>query len=457
MRKSIHNLAVLQVSTLELTGGAARVAWNLHRGYAKRGVGSWMAVGKKQTDDLSVFRIPNDRARGLWSCSLLRISRALHEVDYRISGAWRPSELIKWIAEPKRQKDIHRGIEDFHYAGSWRLLKLPPERPDIVHCHNLHGGYFDLRVLPWLSRQVPVLLTLHDAWLLSGHCAHSFDCAKWKSGCGECPDLTIYPAVLRDATEYNWERKRQIYSDSRVYVATPSRWLMQKVEQSMLTPGIVEARVIPNGVDLSVFHPAERQAIRTELALPQDTRVLLFAANGIRQNIWKDYQTLQSAVALAAEGMHGQRLLFLALGENAPAERIGRAVVNFVPYQEDPSAVARYYQAADVYIHAARADTFPNSTLEALACGTPVIATAVGGVPEQIKDGVTGFVVPLGHPEAMAARVQQLLADNDLRWRFAAKAAESARQRFDLNQQVDTYLAWYNEIMQRWQAERLGS
>jgi glycosyltransferase involved in cell wall biosynthesis len=78
-------------------------------------------------------------------------------------------------------------------------------------------------------------------------------------------------------------------------------------------------------------------------------------------------------------------LVFVALGEDAPAERIGAAEIRFVPYQKDPAVVARYYQAADIYIHSARADTFPNTVLEALACGTPVVATAVGGIPEQVK------------------------------------------------------------------------
>src|SRR5439155_11546406 len=122
-----------------------------------------------------------------------------------------------------------------------------PQRPDLVHCHNLHAKYFDLRVLPWLSRQVPVVLTLHDAWMLSGLCCHSFDCERWRTGCGQCPHLTLYPTIypgIPDATHLNWKRKRKIYRRSRLYVATPSRWLMQKVKQSILAPAVIEARVI---------------------------------------------------------------------------------------------------------------------------------------------------------------------------------------------------------------------
>jgi glycosyltransferase involved in cell wall biosynthesis len=221
---------------------------------------------------------------------------------------------------------------------------------------------------------------------------------------------------------------------------------MQKVEQSMLASAVIEAQVIPNGVDLSVFHPADKRVTRKALGIPQDSKMILFTGNAVRQNIWKDYQTMRDAVALTAERMSGQDVFFLALGEDALAERIGPAEVRFVPYQTDPKLVARYYQTADVYVHASRADTFPNTVLEALACGTPVVATAVGGIPEQVEDAQTGFLVQAGDAKALAARLVQMLSDNALRQNMGAQAAEAARRRFDLCRQADIYLDWYHQM-----------
>lgn len=446
-------LRILQVNTADNFGGAARVAWNLHQGYRERGHHSWLVVGQRVNNAPDVFTIPNDhRRRGL-----ARIADAagnvLTPLVGKVRGVGRIRNLINTFGDPSRWWSLRMGHEDFDFPGTWRVPALAGERPDVVHCHNLHGGYFDLRVLPWLSRQFPVVLTLHDAWLISGHCAHSFDCERWKTGCGECPDLTIYPAIRRDATAFNWQRKQRIYAQSRLYVTAPSRWLIQKVEQSMLVPSIVKYKVIHNGIDLSVFTPADRNTVRASLGIPQDAKVLLFAANCVRGNIWKDYATMRAAIEEVSRRLQGQDVLFIALGEDAGWERIGHARIHFVAYQKDPAVVARYYQAADVYLHAARADTFPNSVLEALACGVPVVATAVGGIPEQVHDSETGFLIPPGDVGAMSERLVQLLLNKGMKEALGDKAAQDARARFDLRQQVDATLEWYQEILR---AERRG-
>src|SRR5207253_206964 len=110
-------------------------------------------------------------------------------------------------------------------------------------------------------------------------------------------DLSIYPAIPRDATAANWCRKRDLLARSRLHVITPSQWLMDKVQDSIVHPAVASAHVIPNGVDLTIFRPAaDRAAARHELSLPQDATILLFAANGIRSNPFKDYPTLRAAL-----------------------------------------------------------------------------------------------------------------------------------------------------------------
>ena len=450
---------ILQVSASDWGGGAANIAWNLFQAYRAREHNASLAVGAKRSSDPDVFLIANDAHRPRWSrwCKHAGESVAREANDF--GGAGWIREAFSFVARPRNQLEIWRGHENYDFPGSWHVLDLPADRPDVLHCHNLHAEYFDLRALAGLSHQIPTIVTLHDAWLLSGHCAHTMGCEKWRMGCGDCPDLTIYPAISRDATNYNWIRKQEIYAKSRLYVSTPCMWLMRQVEDSMLAPAIMEKRVIPNGVPLSVFYPGDRERVRARLGIPQDSRVLLFTADGVRGNRFKDYQTMRTAVALASAHLEGEAVLFLALGEEGLPERVGRAEIRFMPYQSDADAVADYYRAADLYLHAAHADTFPNAILEALACGTPVIATAIAGIPEQVKglrrpgavsdtngfsdSEATGLLIGTGDATAMSAGIIRLLQDSSLRECLGRNAARDARDRFGLERVVDDYLRWY--------------
>lgn len=446
------SLSIMQVCTHDIAGGAEKVAFDLFAYCRQRGHRSSLAVGFKHGNDGDIVRIPNTEHRNLWARLWAPDRAAATFINKNVPGGWRVTGRLAKLSEPHRLIAESRGYEDFDYPGTKYLLDLTNPRPDIVHCHNLHGGYFDLRRLPEISHQVPVVITLHDAWLLSGHCAHSFGCERWKTGCGNCPDLTIYPSIKRDATAYNFGVKADIYRRSRLYVAAPCQWLLDRARHSMLSPGIVDAKVIPNGVDLEVFRPHDRTAARKELNLPEDARILLFIANGIRRNIWKDYDMLRKSVALVAGTCGDKKIRFLALGESAPAEQIGNARIEFVPYQKDPLAISRYYQAADLYVHAARVDTFPNTILEAMACGTPVVATSVGGIPEQIEDGDTGVLVGPGDAEGMASRITELLSSETLRQEIGHSAARKARRDYDLKANANSYLQWYRTIIEKFDA-----
>ncbi|MBX6312421.1 MAG: glycosyltransferase [Isosphaeraceae bacterium] len=486
-------LRILQVSIADILGGAEKVAWDLFQAYKDRGHQSWLAVGTKYGNHPDVRRIPNPHPeQSLWFNFWRRVYGWLQPLETRkVPGAWRITHLVwelarlrKWLDRWRELRalrvsmaDLRNGageadwdlfwdlFQDFQFPETWRLLDLPPQPPDIVHCHNLHSNYFDLRSLPWLSHRVPVVLSLHDAWLLSGLCLHSLDCERWKTGCGQCPLLPSgHQESPWDVTHLNWRRKAKIYAESQLNVTTACHWMMRKVEQSILAPALRETRVIPYGVDLSLFTPAEKAMARVKLALPPAARVFFFVAHGLKDNPSKDYETIRTAIHLVARRQPGQQVLFIARGAEAPPEQMGQVELRFLPFQKDYRDVIHYYQAADVYLHAAHADTFPLAILEALACGTPVVATAVGGIPEQLKslgpppsggewkaypvEEATGILVPPKDAEGMAAAIARLLGNEALRHQLSQNAAWDARERFDVRRQVSAYLDWYTELRQ---------
>jgi glycosyltransferase involved in cell wall biosynthesis len=428
---------ILHINTMDRNGGAAQLAFNLLEATNAAGHTAHMAVRAKHSASDQVFEIANEESRHAWARFCTKSFR-------QANGSQR---LARALGRPLSSARVMLGHEDFDFPGTWNLLNDSTAKPDLIHLHNLHGHYFDLRALPWLSRQVPTVVTLHDAWMLSGHCSHGFDCDRWRSGCGQCPDLSIYPAIPRDATAYNWRRKQHIYSQSKLHVVAPAQWLMNKAKDSMLAPAMVSSRVIPHGIDLSIFKTGDRSQARLDLDLPPDVTILLFAATGIRNNIWKDYQTMRRAFEILGNRSGRQKLIFLALGEDAPPEQIGDCELRFIAHTSSRMTLAKFYQAADVYIHGAKAEAWGLTITEAMACGLPVVASDVGGIPDQVAEGQSGFLVPVGAAELMAARIGMLVDDDSLRDRMGQHACKRAHNEFGLSHMTHHYLSYYETIL----------
>lgn len=447
-----QQLRILLANTLDQEGGAEQVAWSLLQGYRNRGHAAWLAVGVKKSRDHHVLMIDNTKTRNPWARFWWRAQRRATMKHGRYSR-WgeKLRRGLALVADPTAAWATLQGHENSRFPGTYALLDLPPQRPNILHCHSLQRGYFDLEALPWLSRQVPTVLTLHDAWLLSGHCTHPFSCDRWRTGCGHCPDLTIPPALLRDGSAHNWQRKQAIFQRSRLWVAADSQWLMDKVNASML--GYVDARVIYPGVQLETFVPGDQLQARAELGLPLDAHILLFVAHKARTNPWKDYPLLEKVITRVRECM-GDNVILLIAGDPS-AEKLGEErgekirrddPVWFAPHIPTSSAMACYYRAADLYVHATHVETFGLTLVEAMSTGLPVIATRTAAIPEVVPHGEAGFLTTPHEVEEMAEHIIELLRNPSQRKALGLRATQVA-QRFNVERTITMYLDWYAEIL----------
>ena len=418
-----------------------------------------LGVGRQRSNLMGVHTVRHDVVGSLAKKLCWKLHHAVQPFYNRIPGARQVAKLSHSLAESGGRAARLAGREDFHYPGTSLLLNMAPHVPNVLHLHNLHGHYFDLRAVPLLSRSQPTLMTLHDAWLMTGHCAHSLSCEKWRMGCGQCPDLNLYPAIRQDATRENWQTKRGIFASCSIHVAAPSKWLMDKALNSLMAPAIISSRIIPNGVDTGVYRPIEKAEARETLNLPQDSHILLFSAYNASKNSWKDFPTIRNAITRLRRSELWRRLLLVVLGETKHTGSSEDPEIRFVPFESDQQRVACWYSAADLYVHAARADTFPNSILEAMACGTPAVATAVGGIPEQIQSTdwfglgrgdqskATGVLTPSGDSTAMAIAIERLLTDQTVRHQMTENSVRDVESRFTLKRQADEYLDWYRELI----------
>jgi glycosyltransferase involved in cell wall biosynthesis len=211
---------------------------------------------------------------------------------------------------------------------------------------------------------------------------------------------------------------------------------------------MVTSRVIVPGVNLQVFRPASRQAARLVLGVPSDVALLVFVANQGRNNPFKDYATIRRAIALLSAMAPDQVVHVHCIGASGPDEAIGRILVQHRPYVASQQELARHYQAADAYLHAAKAEAFGLVIVEAMACGTPVVATRVGGIPEVLVDGEHGLLVPPEDPDQMAAALASLLGSPTLRQRLGEQAAAHVRSWHDQEAMIDAYLDWFSTCLE---------
>jgi glycosyltransferase involved in cell wall biosynthesis len=348
-----------------------------------------------------------------------------------------------------------RGEDDFDFPGTAALDNLAG--PDgILHLHNPHGGYFDLRQVPGLSQRHPFVVTAHDQWLSTGHCAYSLTCEKWRTDCDHCPWPRNPPPTTGNHAANNWARKQAILSASRLHLICPSRWLQRVLENSLLAPALLSSTHIPNGVDQQIFYPLpplpeEKAALRARLNLPPDALILAFtvAAQG---NPYKDTPTLLSAVrSLMNEQLSpDQPLHLLALGHRGilpGTEAPPPGHITATGYLSEARNLADYLRAADLFLHSSQADNHPLAILEAQCCGLPVIATDVGGVPETLDAGHTGLLVPPGDSSLLAAAAATLLADRNLRVTMGRNAAAYGRTHFSLSAMLDAYEEVYRTAL----------
>ena len=319
------------------------------------------------------------------------------------------------------------------------ILKATGEiAPDIIHIHNIHGGYFQTNLLPKLAKITPVVWTFHDMFPITGHCTHSFECEKWKTGCGNCGRLNIYPEIKKDKTRFLWNYKNKIFNSADFTIVTPSLWLKKCIEESFLKNK--DIRLIYNGIDLKNFKKTDKSEARKEFGLPENKKIILFSADGGVGNTFKGGEFVFEAFEKLK---NRSDILFLNIGgENCQKSE------NWFDFGHinDPQTMAKLYSAADIYLFPTLAETFGMTIVEAMSCGLPVVTFETGGVPEIVENEKTGFVVEYKNGEKLVKALEKLLDDDELRKKMVENAV-NASKKFSSERMALEYLRLYEELL----------
>ncbi|MDR1775224.1 MAG: glycosyltransferase [Actinomycetes bacterium] len=440
---SRNSLNVLQLSSADHDGGAERVALDLHNELLSRGIYSTLVVGRKTGNSQSVKQMQHEYYRTHWAQLLHRVApdtaMASQSATARVARA-----LIYALAEPGRALRRIRSLDDLDFPGSKHVLGMSDTLPDVLHLHYPSSGYFDFRALGAISQHVPIIYTFHGMWPVTGHCAHSLDCDRWKTRCVNCSHLDYPPTLHSDNAHRNWLWKYQVWSGARINVVVPSRWMADRVNQSPMAGDFASVTVLPNGVNTKIFAPADKQKVRDELGLPSDAFVVL-TVTALDKNPYKDSRTLRSVMEGFAELNDGlAQVVFIQIGGTLTLhEQCGQVIVIRTPYIQDQVELARYYQASDVLFHPAMAESFGLVIVEAQACGLPVVVADAGATPETLQSGSTGFLFPREDVEVSLAQLCALRSNISQRSIMGQQATKWANQNFTLNHMTNRYIDLY--------------
>ena len=280
------------------------------------------------------------------------------------------------------------------------IKKIRRIDPDIIHIHNVHGYFLNYPMLLHFLQESgkPVIWTVHDCWLYTGHCYYysAARCQKWQSGCGHCPQKRAFLASwLVDGSARNWRKKQEAFAPmTRLTIAPVSDWIRQEMSSSLLKDKPFQ--VIHNGIDLTAFCP---EAAEGEPALP-GTTILAVAT------LWHEEKGFPDLVRMAGMLNEDEHLIMVGRMSEEQLQRLPSNVLH-IPRTENIGKLAALYARATVFVNPTWQDNYPTVNLEAIACGTPVVTYRTGGSVESITPE-TGYVVEQGDVEGMLEKVREI-------------------------------------------------
>ncbi len=366
--------SILQINTVINTGSTGRITEEIGQTAIAAGWQSYIAYGRNERSSQSeLIKIGND-----WDIKMHGLQTRLFDRHGLASKA----ATKAFVEQVKRIK------------------------PDIVHLHNIHGYYINIKILFECLKEIncSVVWTLHDCWPITGHCTYFtfVGCEKWKTQCYECPQIKEYPTSWGiDRSKKNFNLKKDIFNSLNNLTLVPvSNWLAGLIEESFLQSYPI--KVINKGINTNVFEPKDGSLFRQKLNL-QDKFIMVGVATawGQRKGL-NDYielsRMLDSDFKIVLVGLNTKQI------EELPNNILG------IERTENVEELVEIYSSADLVMNLSYEETFGLTTVEGFACGTPGIVYNATASPELIDDS-TGIIVEPGDLQGLVDAIN-VVRDN---------------------------------------------
>lgn len=396
----------------DTVGGAARAAYRIHHALRSVGADSRLYVNNASLGDWTVQGPVGKRER-----TMARVRPAIAGFLNRLLSTDNPILHSPAVLPSSWPKRIKNGDSD------------------VV---NLHWINHEMMSIEDIGRiQKPVVWTLHDMWAFCG-AEHVTEDFRWREGYTN-RNRPAYESGF-DLNRWVWHRKRKAWRRP-VQIVTPSHWLADCVRQSALMRDW-PISVIPNAIDTEVWRPIEKSLARNLMGLPSEGPLLLFGTFGENAAPHKGFDLLRSAIQHLRGQMEGLQLV--VFGQFTPREPEDMGFpIHYVGHLYDDLSLRTLYSAADVMVIPSRRENLPNTGVESLTCGTPVVAFDTCGLPDIVRHQQTGYLAKPFDAEDLAKGVRWVLKDSDRYALLCANARNDAVTRFSYPVVARQYLQVY--------------
>lgn len=416
-------MKVVHINYSDISGGAARAAYRLHQSLMQIGINSSMIVRDKISTDNNVYEI--------------NPTNSDNEINKHCLSA------IQLFLIDENRTPISNTLFSLSYPGI-ELSKLSIiAEADIINLHWIANFQSISTIKNLLQLNKPIIWTIHDMLPFTGGCHYSSTCEKYQTKCLECPQINsnlfqIPAKILQD--------KQEVFSKGNIIIISPSQWLANCARQSLVFRD-QRIEIIPNSIEIDVFYPILKNQAKQLLGLPIDSQVILLGASSSKEKR-KGFEYLFKSLEILSETLTTSlNLIVLCFGEADEQLTSLHIPTKWLGTINSDHKLREIYSAADVFILPSLEDNLPNTMLESMACGTPVIGFDIGGIPDLVTNNITGILVPSRNIQKLAKIISECLANTEYLKQMSQNCRNLIKENYSLPVQGKRYEKIYREIL----------
>lgn len=282
------------------------------------------------------------------------------------------------------------------------------QEADIIMLHWVNSFISGRSIKKLAKLHKPVIWVMHDMWVFTGGCHYDAYCNRYKEECGCCP--YIGGRWKKDISYWNLRKKKDLFDSLNLSFIAISKWEWECALSSMPLRG-KNVTYISNPLDINIFCPQDRSFLKERYGIA-DKKVILFGADKALENHTKGFQYLIEALRY----LDGNKYIAVCFGKAPEKQRIKleHMEIRYLGTIQDEKKIAEWYNIADVFVAPSLQEAFGYTVCEALACGTPVTAFAVGGMMDQITHRENGYLANLYDADDLAAGISFCIENRSL-------------------------------------------